>query len=582
MADHTVDEQMPLLGAGSRRVPPADAAAAPSHQTASSSPAACLQRLAHRVVRLTIAERVVLVDFVFIFIVQLGAGTAIPAISSMIEAIICRQRFGDTLVVGPGGSGRATDPRCKAPDIQGRLSQVLGWQTALECIPNILFSLPYGILADNLGRKPVLLLAWSGLTLQFGWYLTVFYFTSVFPLWTLRFSLLFESVGCFQAVGPAMAFTVLADVTPQAERANRYFRLTAVFLVAELIGNPLSGTLLLWGGHWMPLMVALVALLVSGLVLLLLPETLHFDPTAGKAAAVGSAETASGLAASDSDTYADDDPPPSAVTISPPPKRSKIGSAWQRFLHLLRTDARATSLFMLRNRPLLLLVVPFVSSTVARFAQTLLLQYATERYAWSWSQAAFLLTIGTTTNLVLCLVLLPLASTVLLKSGSLFGIDGSSLRKDLWIARVSGTLIVFGALLIAFAVTPWLLSVALVVFSLGGGYSPAMRSLLNAFVEPHHLAMLNTLLGLLEYSGVMVTAPVLFGALQRGVVLGGPWAGLPFIIAAGVCFVGTFVVVVFRIPLPMLQKETDVAAETEARRQPDESTASSASEPEVV
>lgn len=552
MTDHTIDERAPLLGADRRIPSPSTEQETPPPQTASQSylSTASIQRLAHRAVNLTTAEQVILVNFVSIFIVELALGTANPAVSSMIETIVCRQRYGDNLLISHGGSGSAIDPRCKAPDIQGRLSQLLGLQTAFECIPNILFSLPYGILADNLGRKPVMLLAWTGLGMQLGWYLTVFYFRGVFPLWALWFTALFGSIGSFQAVGPAMVFTALADVTPQAERANCYFRLTAVFLVAELISNPMGGALLLWGGHWTPLVFGFVGVVLSGLVLLLMPETLNFD-------------TKAGVVAERSPVVEDDNTTPETENT---PKRT-IASAWQQFLHLVRTDARATSLFILRNRPLMFLMIPFIFSVVGRFVQNLLLQYATKRYGWSWSQAAFLLTIRSTMNLCLCLVLLPLASAALLKSGPIFGINGSPLRKDLWLARVSGILLVIGSLLIAFAVTPWLLSIALVVFSLGGGYSATMRSLLNAFVEPHHLAMLNTLLGLLEFSGLMVAAPVLFGALQKGVALGGALTGLPFIISAGMCLVSTVVVAVFRIPRTMLQKEEEEAAETAGRRE---------------
>ncbi|CAK7203641.1 hypothetical protein SEUCBS139899_006379 [Sporothrix eucalyptigena] len=537
MANHDADERAPLLGTARRTSLP-EPNLQSLHASSSQSISSRIRHLAHRAAHLTTAERAVLVTFASIFVVEIALGTSTPAVSSMIESIVCRQRYGDTVLVGHGGS--AIDPRCKAPDVQGRLSRVLGWQASFECLPQILFSLPYGILADNLGRRPIMLIAWTGLGLQLAWYLIVFYFRETFPLWALWFAALWGSIGSFQSVGPAMVFTVLADVTPQAARATCYFRLTAVFLVAELISNPLAGALLLWGGNWLPLVFGFVAIIVSGLILIALPETLHFDTALGKvvpreAAAVGPADNTA-------------------------PAKRGIASAWHSFVHLLRTDARATSLFILRNRPLMFLMIPFIFSIVGRFVQSLLLQYATKRYSWSWSQAAFLLTIRSTTNLCLCLVLLPLASAALARNTSLAraaGTAGSALRKDLWLARVSGSLLVIGAILIAFAVTPALLSVALVVFSLGGGYSSVMRSILNAFVEPHHLAMLNTLLGLLEFSGLMVAAPSLFAALQRGVDLGGVWTGLPFLICAGMCLMSTLVVVVFRFPASMLEKEKE-------------------------
>ncbi|CAK7235747.1 hypothetical protein SCUCBS95973_009371 [Sporothrix curviconia] len=565
MADHAVvDERAPLLGTVRGTSFPEPDLASPPVSPPILSPftaftpqslAAHFRHWAHRAANLSTAERAVIVTFASIFLAEIALGTATPAISSMLESIVCRQRYGDAILISHGthgGSGSAIDPRCKASDVQGRLSHVLGWQAAFECLPNILFSLPYGVLADNLGRRPIMLLAWTGLGLQLGWYLVVFYFRATFPLWALWFTALWGAIGSFPSVGPAMIFTVVADVTPQAARATAYFRLTAVFLVAELISSPLAGALLIAGGHWLPLLFGFASAVMGGLVLLALPETLNFDTAAGKVVPRAAATTVA------SDTADTSSATPAAGT--PTTKRS-IASAWHSFVHLLRTDARATSLFILHNRPLMFLMVPFVFSVVGRFVQNLLLQYATKRYSWSWSQAAFLLTIRSTTNLVLCLVLLPLASAALVSTpgrlgrlGRLAGTAGSPLRKDLLLARVSGALLVLGAVLIAFAATPALLSAALVVFSLGGGYSSVMRSLLNAFVEPHHLAMLNTLLGLLEFSGLMVAAPALFAALQRGIALGGVWTGLPFLICAGMCLVSTLVVVVFRVPPGMLEK----------------------------
>ena len=75
-----------------------------------------------------------------------------------------------------------------------------------------------------------------------------------------------------------------------------------------------------------------------------------------------------------------------------------------------------------------------------------------------------------------------------------------------------------------------------------------MRSLLSAFVEAHHQAILNSLLGLFQSLGVMLAGPVLFGALQVGIDMGGAWIGLPFIIAAicGAC--ATLMVFIYRLP----------------------------------
>ncbi len=75
-----------------------------------------------------------------------------------------------------------------------------------------------------------------------------------------------------------------------------------------------------------------------------------------------------------------------------------------------------------------------------------------------------------------------------------------------------------------------------------------VRSLLNAMVESHHLAILNSLVGLIEFTGLMVAAPVLFDALHTGLKMGGLWAGLPFFITAFTLGLATLVVFAFRLP----------------------------------
>lgn len=91
-------------------------------------------------------------------------------------------------------------------------------------------------------------------------------------------------------------------------------------------------------------------------------------------------------------------------------------------------------------------------------------------------------------------------------------------------------------------------SPALVVFSLGGGFNSLVRSLLNAMVEVHHIAILNVLLGIAEFGGLMVSSPMLFAALRAGLNAGGALIGLPFLIAAVMFTIGTAMVFLFRAP----------------------------------
>ena len=502
--------------------------------------------LVYKLLHPTQRQRATGAIFLGIFLIELAVNSSMPAINSISEMLVCRDVYGEGIVGGGGllSLRGSQDPRCKSSDVQQRLASLRGTVTVFECVPAIVFALPYGILADNIGRRPVIVLAWAGIALQLTWYLVAFGGAAlgILPLWAVFFTLLWGCIGAFPSVGPAMVFTTLADVTPQSERATAFFYVTSFFLMAEVVSNPLGGALLLWLGDFLTLLFGVAVALLSTLVIVAMPETLNFDQNLGR---VVKPAPAPGPASDDSDSNSASDP---VALAAPKTRREHMAAAWNQFVHLVRTDARATTLHILRNKPLVLLMIPFCLVLLGRFVQDLLLQFATKRFNWSWSQAAFLLSIRSSTNLLLCLVVLPFISELLVRR---FHVH--PLVKDLWLARVSGALLCLGSLLIAFAVTPWMMSAALVVFSLGGGFSPVLRSLINAYVEPHHQAMLQTLLGLLELSGLLVAAPVLYGSLHRGLSMGGLWTGLPFMIAAGMIFVGLVIICIFRLPREKLQ-----------------------------
>lgn len=147
-------------------------------------------------------------------------------------------------------------------------------------------------------------------------------------------------------------------------------------------------------------------------------------------------------------------------------------------------------------------------------------------------KAAYFLTLKSASFIVMLTVLLPAISSICLRQ-----LNMSPLSKDLWLSRWSGVVLVLADLAIAFSSSPALFGAGLVLLSGGSGLVPLLRSLLNAQVEPHHVGILNTLLGFLDTLGVMIGAPVFSESLHKGIELGGPWIGLPFLAGAVIsCF----------------------------------------------
>ncbi|KAL2175553.1 major facilitator superfamily domain-containing protein [Thermothelomyces heterothallicus CBS 202.75] len=508
--------------------------------------------------RALLRPRVVVLSIVLIFFIELGIGMGIPPTNAVMESIICRQMHPGilpppanttvppvhlpgpnvpelptstststttttnstttTVAAAQGGKTRrfaggvilVDDPTCKHPDVQGYLAMLRGWQNTFECFPGLVGAVPYGILSDRWGRRPVLGLGLAGIGASVAFTYIIFYFSDVVPLWTTWFSAAFQLIGGGGSIVVAMLYTAVADVVPPAERTTVFFQMAAVFLASQMIAGPLGGTMLLWD-PWIPLLVSLLVLVLTALSVLVYPETVHLHD--GK----GSRE--------ESHRVGDDIPP---VT---------------KLVHKVREGFVDMRAFVLGNASVVFLLLSFVFVVLGRYVGEILLQYSTDRYGWSWSTASMVLTIRNAGSLVTLLAAMPVASWFCTQH---LGME--SVAKDLWLTRWSGIFHVVGSFTIAAAANGIVYSFGLAWFALGSGMVATTRSLLNALVEEHHVGTLNSLIALMETVGLSVSGPLLAGSLRVGLDLGGAWIGLPFFTAGVFFVVSTAIVWFFRLP----------------------------------
>ncbi|KAK4227516.1 major facilitator superfamily domain-containing protein [Podospora fimiseda] len=457
---------------------------------------------------------VTILAFAILFLLELGAGTPTAPTSAIMESIICRQLHPDelSLPIGGGGIHYAGDvvlvdnPICKSADVQGRLAMIRAWGYTFDALPGILLSVPYGMLSDKWGRKPVMLLSLLGIILGQIFTYFVYFFSDVMPLWMTWLNSAFQLIGGGATIMVAMLYTIIADVVPVTERATIFLQLAACFLTSQMIAGPLGG-LMMKRDPWDPLIGSLVFFALSGLVLLALPETvvLHDRKT----------------------------------DIHEPEEEPNVGKVWGKVCH----GVGDLSEFILGNKNLVFLMLSLTFIILGRFVGEVLLQYATKRYSWSWSDASMVLTIRNVSSLVNLLVIMPLASWVCLQR---LGMTG--MAKDLWLSRFSAMVAIIGCLVIAFAANGSLFCVGLVWFALGSGLSPLIRSLLNSLVEEHHIGTMNTLIGFMETVGLTMAGPLLATSLRVGLDLGGPWVGLPLVVAALFFMASCTILWIFRLP----------------------------------
>ncbi|KAK4236022.1 major facilitator superfamily domain-containing protein [Achaetomium macrosporum] len=493
--------------------------------------------------RAVLRPLVLLLAFVLVFLLELAVGMTIPPINAVMESIICRQMHPEVFsppppsspVISPpppgigtgnnavaariaeriirhyaGGIVLSDDPVCKNPDVQGYLAMLRGWANTFDCIPGIVGAVPYGILSDRWGRRPVLGLAVFGVVLSFVFMYAVFYFSDVVPLWVTWFSSGFQLIGGGGAIMIAMLYTTLADVIPTSERATVFFQIGAVFLASQMVAGPIGGAMLVWG-PWIPLLVGLAVLIVANLSVLFLPETMHLH--------------ARKRVAEDGDRDGSSTP--------------KATNLWQKACAGLAEVWN----FVLGNKSLAFLMLSLVFCILGRYVGEILLQYATDRYGWSWSVASMVLTIRNAGSLVTLLCLLPVASWLCVQR-----LGMTAVAKDLWLARWSGVTQILGSLLLAAAVNGGLFSFGLVWLAIGSGMTALIRSLLNALVEEHHVGTVNSLVGFMEMVGGTAAGPLLAASLRAGLDLGGAWIGLPFITSGSFFIVSVTILWMFRLP----------------------------------
>jgi hypothetical protein len=94
-----------------------------------------------------------------------------------------------------------------------------------------------------------------------------------------------------------------------------------------------------------------------------------------------------------------------------------------------------------------------------------------------------------------------------------------------------------------------------VFFSIGGGFAAVCRAVLNAVVEPHHIATLNTTIGLIDTIMLMTMAPFTSVMLRKGFELGGVWYGLPFMFAVGLSVLATLATFLYKLPRNVLRPQ---------------------------
>ncbi|POS74150.1 hypothetical protein DHEL01_v207459 [Diaporthe helianthi] len=398
-----------------------------------------LERKKHR------RRRVIAVSFAIVLLTDFGACFLDAPQTSILEGNICSRYY---------HQHHTSAPDCTAAPVQAELATINQMLNTFSRLPGLFAAIPFGILADRYGRRPLFVLVLLGALLQDAISKVVLWRPDIFPPRFIWLSSLATFVGGGDAVASSLIFLIIADVATPDQRAGLFFVLTACERVGEIIATPLSAVLMSVWNPWIPYLLYSVFTLIAGLIpILFLPETLP----SSKMPAETAPDRTTRPCTSD-DTRTDESLPAST------PESSSISTAISRFRPLLKPNVIAV-------------LLAFFVSSLGRQSMRFLLQYIRQRFGWTYEKASVFLTLRAVIDFVLLMVGFPALHKVSFK------FSPTPQSKDLLISRLSVALFAVGSLVISAAPVVPLVALGIVVFAFGSGFSPAARSLATTFLE---------------------------------------------------------------------------------------------------
>ncbi|KAF2431969.1 MFS general substrate transporter [Tothia fuscella] len=412
-----------------------------------------------------------------------------PALTRVEESIYCRRYYDihDPSQIGSDGHDGIKEALCKNSVIQGQVAMLKGWQRTLDAIGMLIFSIPWGHFADTYGRQPTMLIVTTSFWFQAAGIQLVCYFGQTLDLRLVWLSSLHTVFGGGSSVATAVDSLVAA-----------FFKVSAASITTGFLAPLLSAWLMRYN-PWIPMLLGLGIQIIPIILILFIPETMGYNNPP--------LDPAEETSSSDSSIHS-----------------SKECPILSKLLHQIK---QSTAFLTADSR--ILLILPAFLIHMLFLSWDILLQYISTRYHITLSAATVLVAIRAGLIMLLCLFLLPLANNLFRTKWHI-----QPKHSDLLLSRFSAIAMAIGFLFIALAPSIPFLIAAMVVNTLGWGLMLFLRSLLTSLVEGHHVARLNTFVGMVDTVGLMVGSPALAWLFERGVEEGGMWIGLPFLACAGI------------------------------------------------
>ncbi|KAI1763481.1 MFS general substrate transporter [Hypoxylon sp. FL1150] len=483
----TVSERTPLVGAE-------DASAwKPGHSR--SSTLASIASLGN--IRITTAHKAGTVLGVFYVIVFLASGAGafltIP-MTRIYEDILCHEHFG----IPP--SQPIDEETCKVDVVQSRLAYLFAVLESLNAGLSCLVALLWGIVADRIGRKPVLVISSFGYVVYVLLIMTVGWFSAALPtrlVWIASAAHLFGG----QPAMLAAMYSILSDVVPESNRSITFMRIHVTSMVGNLISPALASAMMSSTGPWPVMLLTFILYIIDVASMILIPETLSHR--------------------------------------SEPSGPSESGHVTFKARALQGLNQLKDSLSIIRIRSIaLILCICIISLPVVICTFQFMVQFISKRYHIPLAETGYIQSLYGISHIIVVLLIIPFVSDLIVRpSLPLWLRVSNEKRRDLILVRWSYVAYVAGPLILAVSPSLPVFVVGLSVMSLGSGSGSFIKSIATSHVDPEHRSRLFTLMALVEMASSIWAMPALAGLFSLGMRLGGGWIGLPYLGVSFTCLV---------------------------------------------
>ncbi|KAF5593540.1 major facilitator superfamily transporter [Fusarium subglutinans] len=414
----------------------------------------------------------------------------------MLELGLCRDYYAATDPSVIGHDGSIPEHLCKVHEIQSALAKMRGILGMIEGIPGLILAIPYGVLADSKGRRLVTGLSLLGFVLRDIWAFSVLYFHQVFPVRAVYAAPAFLVLGGGSTVISPMIMAIIAAAIPEASRTRAFFWVQVVLLITELIAPPLGAILMKALGPHFAFLTAVPLEALAFVVLGFIPNTKSSD------SAPSDIEVTEGEEAPSANDVCEE------TMNDENPSKNKVLQALTHLSHDVRHGA------------------PLVVAKMARPMLELILQYMSVRFGWPLAKTALLLSIQAAAQILLFAGVLPQVNVWLISRMK------TSSAANLALTRVSIIILAVGSLCMGIATAVPAFIIAFFGYTLGNGFSSALRSLLTTMVHPDHLSLLFTAIAVFEGISTIGASPLLGLSFSVGLDIGGMAVSLPFFVAS--------------------------------------------------